>query len=273
MKLVISVLFFLVNSLSFSCEINRTTDIISLSGPITHLLRELNLLKKPVVGISEFNGISEKEFSGTIFKGGMFLSPQALKSLNRPLLFFDESLEQRKTIKKLGLDGIELITKNQDPFQAYELSKQKLLPYLKNCQEQLIVLQKKVETIKSNIAKSEKYPGRYFFYLGAIKKDGRRPNLIMIDNFVLSLLNNQLIKTYPSPLNYVPWSEKIIHQYEQNQMEKVFSIGLVTSAKEKTGLELTKVSDHEFNFSHPALLVPGLAQVNFLEELVRKLPH
>lgn len=269
MKQVISTCLLLISFKCFSCELNYPSDIISLSGPITHLLLELKLLKVPVVAISEFHGIDQKQFSGIIFKGGLFLSPQVLKNLKQPLIFFDESLEQRKTINKLELKGVELITKNLDPFEVFELSKLKLIPYLKNCDSELAKIQIKIVEIKKVIERSKKRDGYYFFYLGEIKKEGRRPNLIMIDNFVLTFVKNKLIKTYPSQLNYVPWSEKIIHEYEK---KKTYSIGLVTSSIGKNQLELKKVSENEFNYYHPALLVPGLAQINFLQELLEKLP-
>lgn len=271
MKQVISAWVFLFSLNAFSCEINQTRDVISLSGPITHLLFELKLLKTPVMAISEFHGINPKDFSGKILKGGMFLSPQVLKTLKNPLIFFDESLEQRKTIKRLDIQGIELKTKNLDPFEVYHLSKDKLSPYLKNCETELSLLQKKVDGVKLEVEKSKKLNGYYFFYLGEIKKDERKPNLIMIDNFVLTFLKNKLLETYPSQLNYVPWSEKVVHDY---QKKKTFFIGLVTSSQsEKRSLELKQVSEREFNFYHPALLVPGLAQINFLKELVSKLPQ
>lgn len=270
MKLVISLIFFWT-AWANACEIKSKSDIISLSGPISHLLKELNLLKKPVLAISEFHGISSDEFSGEILKGGMFLSPQVLKRLNSPIIFFDESLEQRKTVQKLALQGIELATKNLDPFSVYELSKKKMLPFLSNCEKELENLDQKVSSIEDKISKTTKREGYYFFYLGEIYPDKKKPNLIMIDNFVLLLQNLKIIKTYPSTLNYVPWSSKVIEEFNQ---KKTFSIGTVTSkASKNPQLILKKVSDKEFNFYHPSLLVPGMAQINFLAELVEKLPY
>lgn len=270
MKQVISVFLYLFAFESSACEINSTSQIISLSGPITHLLYELKLLKAPVIGISEFHGIAPEEFLGKIFKGGLFLSPQVLRNLKQPVIFFDESLEQRKAMTKLELKGIELITKNQDPFEVYDLSKKKLVPFLKQCEVQLAQIDLKVLKVKELLQKSRKRDGFYFFYLGEIQKNKRKPNLIMIDSFILSLQKLSIIKTYPSQLNYIPWAEKVVNEY---QSKKTFSIGLVTARPMKhPRLEVKAISENEFNLYHPALLVPGIAQINFLQDLLEKLP-
>ncbi|MFZ4714062.1 MAG: hypothetical protein ACOYL6_10135 [Bacteriovoracaceae bacterium] len=263
----ISLTFFLFLSLltikdSFAlCSLKDDHPILSLSGPITHILKELNLLKK-VKAISLFHGISKNDFTGDRLGGGIFLSTDYIKKFSKPVLFFDESLEMRKNFKDLNLMAHEVKTRNMDPFEAYEHSLKILLPYLKHCENEITSINKWVNEIKIRFEKKSALKKTYLFYLGGIPKVGRKPNLIMVDNFVLYFKKRKLMATYPTELNYASWSEKVLAELKKGPY---LEVGLINGGSEQ--LEFQSISDGEKNIIQQSLLIPGLAQIKVIEPL------
>ncbi len=265
-KLLIT--FFLSFS-TFACEFNTPQPVLSLSGPISHLLKRLDLLGHPQVkAISIFHGIGASDFKGDRLGGGVFLSGDYLKKFSSPLVFIDESMELRKNLEHQKLLPIEIKTRNLDPFQAYKISLEKLAPYLKGCEKKITNMELYVADQMKRSRSFTKLKGTFIFYLGELRGVGRPPNLIMVDNFVLWFKNKILLETYPTKLNYAPWSEKVMKILLKG---KVIEIGLINKETKDNLLVVQTLSKTKINLIHPSLLIPGIAQIDLLQPLWEKL--
>ena len=256
MKTVISLLL-LFSMNSFSCELSEK--IVSLSGPITLLLEELDLLKdKNLLAISKFHPV-EKKFNGQILAGGIFLSKKSLNAFKNVKMFFDKSREFKSLLKKSGVKKyIEIDTRDQDPFEAFNLSLVKIMNSLKGCHKTFEALEAKVSIIKSKLKLNPNFE-RSIFYLGHIKN--KYPEIVIAnDGFVLGLKAFEKFKTYPSDLSYVTWSKKIM-----NKLKDFNRYGV--SEGKCNDINVLKVSDSNFNLSMRGVLTPGIRQVYFLERL------
>ncbi len=248
--------------------------IVSLSGPITQLLKEMDLLNDPMLkAISIYNMIEKKHFNGHFIGGGLLLSPKFLQKLGAGVLFFDESREMKRTLGKIKkIKIVELRSVGDDPFVVYEQSKRILIPYLKGCSLVLKKLDSRISKMKETLSamrRSKRTNKKIFFYLGKIQNGHRRPNILMNrDGFVLSLINLGIIQSYPSKLKYLPWSEKIVNKFKEKN--DLVEIGLVANIKYKK-LVMSKETPNLFNVYHPTMLIPGIAQIFFLMEFLPEL--
>ncbi|MBC77860.1 MAG: hypothetical protein CME64_17775 [Halobacteriovoraceae bacterium] len=246
---------------AFACKLRPSNKYISFSAPITYLLEGLSLLEDPSLdAISSFHPVENKDIKQ--LHGGIFLSKKKLKEMNDSIIFFDESRELKRTLKQSNVKKtIEVVTRNQNPFEAYEKSLGLLSPYLQGCKKRVSKLNNRVGKVKSRIKQSSLPKKTYLFFLGKIGKTGKAPRLIMANDGVVKFLKESLsMKTYPSELAYVPPSSRILNKLEN----KVF-IGLYES-KEK--LELQKLMPGKYNIGFPNALKPGITQVYFLEALM-----
>ena len=249
---------------SYSCEINSKKNIYSLSSPITLLLEELELLdSKSISAISIFHPVLN--YSGKKLAGGVFLTEKAFKDKTDSIIFFDESKDLKRNLSKLENSiVIEVISRDLGSFEAYELSKKMIKPYLKNCKTKLALVDKRVNLIKRSLNKIDLKP--IVFYLSHFSKSLKRPNLVIVnDGFVKSLITLTKIKTYPSSLGYVNWSGRIM----KNLKDSHIHVGVEDNKNEK--LEFKKLSNNIFNTSYRGALSPGIRQIFFLEKLIPKL--
>jgi hypothetical protein len=265
MKLVISFLLILVSFHTQACSFRDKKTIFSLSGPVTYLLKELNLLKD-VQGISLFHGLEKKDFSGDFIGGGIFVSPKYLKKFKSVLVFYDESSELKKNLLNQGVETIEVKTRNMDPFEALNISLNALEPKIIGCDKEIVKIKKESEEIQNFFKKQRPLKQTYVFYLGEITANGRKPNLIMVDNFVLYFKKLNLIKTYPTMLNYAPWAQKVMTELKKSS---VIEVG--TENTKELELILSPIASRQYNLSHKALLIPGLSQVKILKSIWEKL--
>ena len=110
-------IFLFLQNQSIACKLAKP--LVSLSGPVTMVLEELNLLEDPnLAAISVFHPINKKT-SAKILAGGVFLSKRTMESFQDKFVFFDKSMELKKNYKmakiknfaeinSLGLDSFEL---------------------------------------------------------------------------------------------------------------------------------------------------------------------
>lgn len=253
-----------VLGLALSCDAKACslkTDIVSLSGPITMLMEELNLLEdKKLAAISHFHPI-QKKTNARALKGGLFLSLRELKKYNHHLFFVDKSVEFERMLERSKISNVvTLNTRGIGSIEATELSLNKLAPFLSGCD-------KRVNTLRARLAEliatlKEQKPKKMIFYLGS--KKNKKPEYIMArDGFVLDLMTYSKLQSFESSLHYVLWSQKELKKYS-NYIE----IGIVHNAKE-TKLKISMYSPRNCDVSYPGVLIPGISQVNFLKAFVR----
>jgi hypothetical protein len=257
-------LLFAVSFKSFSCEINPKNNIYSLSSPVTFLLEELGLLdSKKILAISVFHPVLN--YSGKKLAGGVFLTEKSFKDSIDSIIFFDESKDLKRNLSKLKESTkLEVISRDLGAFEAYELSKKKLIPYLRNCSSMITLLDKRVLKIKETLIDLKLKP--IVFYLGHFSKSLKKPNLIIVnDGFVKTLISLSKLKTYPSNLGYVNWSSKIMNKLEDSYIH----VGVDDSKNNE--MSFSKLSANTINTSFRGALSPGIRQILFLEKLMPKL--
>lgn len=255
------IVFFLC-ALSYSfgingCELSR--EVVSLSGPITMLFEELDLLKdKKLIAISKFHPVLSPG-DVTVVAGGTFLAKKMLRQFTNRVIYFDKSQELSLIFKKSKIKrSIEIDTRGLDPFETVDNNLRAIGPVIKNCS-------KKIKLLKANIQKIQKelqlpvILHHAIFYLGSIAD--KAPNLIIgRDGFVLSLLKVSHFKTYPTELAYVPWSQKVLlglYDYTHVGIKNVYSNEFIVK----------KVKNKFYNISFRGVLIPGIRQVYFLKSL------
>lgn len=279
MKILILILFLGVivssdggQSSAWACEFKAKRPVLSLSGPVTHLFYRLGLFQDSSLKmISVFHGFNKEEFPGEIVGGGLFLSPKFLRSYKDPIVFYDENREQSLMLGKIIKKDLLSIPTLGDPFQVYEASKKSVFSYLQNCEDQWKKLDLEVSKIRLELLQSLAFPGPVLFFLGIIEKDRRAPNLLMVrDGLVLFWLKEKKLKTYPSPLRYVTWADKILQKLEKDK--SLIKVGLINVREKSQQLiyELRfKFEDFHYlktiNVYGPSLLIPGLPQIYFMK--------
>ena len=92
--------FFMISPLKAKCTFRQDLKkVISLSGPMTVLLKEVGLLDHPALGgISVFNPVSKEQFKKKIYPGGIFLANSTLKEFKDSVVFFDESQQVKNVL-------------------------------------------------------------------------------------------------------------------------------------------------------------------------------
>jgi hypothetical protein len=265
MKLVISFLTLFFCFKSVACSFRQEKTVFSLSGPITYILKDLNLLKN-VQGISLFHGLEKKDFEGDLIGGGIFVSPKYLKKFKNVLVFYDESVELKKNLLNQNVEIIEMKTRNMDPFEALDASLKVLSSQVVNCDKEILKIKKESLLIQNFFQKRTPLKNNFVFYLGELLTNRRKPNLIMVDHFVLYFKKMNLIKTYPTTLNYAPWAVKVINELKNKSL---IEVGMANTNAEE--LNLSAISPREINFSQKSLLIPGLSQVRLMKTIWEKL--
>lgn len=249
MKLVISFLFFVCSSLA--CELNSQNDYVTLSAPMSTLMKKLRVLSR-VRLISTFHPYEEKIKK---VSGGIFLRGDKINLKENTILFFDESKELERNLKKTIAQKVIVKTRGLSSIQSTRYLINKLSPYLKNCKKRIDLLQLEIEKMKERIS-SFKFKDTFLFYLGGISKDLKNNSMLIThDGFLLDLKENKSFKTYPSTTAYTNWSAKILKELKNKKY-----YGLKKSSKKK----IHKLKSKYFNINYPGILIPGYSQVEFL---------
>ena len=260
MKLASSFIIFLYCISAFSCELKKGNFAL-ISGGITKLIQELALENSKHIKLySNFFPIKNK--NATLVTGGIFISPKVIDEAQVDTVFFDSGEELRKSLRRSKAKKvIAYKTNGLDPFEAYDLSKEILVPFLKNCEDKISKLDQRINQIKKQSLKNSKM----IFFVGEISEYKKLPELVMSnDGFVKYLRTNKKLESYPSELSYATWSQKILTNLKD---KKYLKIGLVNSEDET--FKIKKIDDEYINIHSKLALIPGLSQVFFLERLMQ----
>jgi hypothetical protein len=267
MQIFLSFLFFSVISVhacNFKPEVKR---IISLSGPVTVILEELSLLQhEKVHGISIFNPVSTKNLKAKIYPGGVFLSQATLSDFSSSVVFYDESRELRKALlKRRDINSQELTTRGLTPNEVINRVFYQLNPFISGCEQSIKMVREKALILQQELFKFIKGRPYVIFYLGEFRL-GRPPELVMVNDGVPRLLlQNQLIKSYPSSLGYVNWSSKLMQEIPSSAIH----VGIKDTGM--NGAEKVDFSNSRFTLYYPGALVPGLTQLKAFHLWAKKL--
>lgn len=241
------------------CRFNsKAKGIVSLSGIATVIIKELGLLADPQLkGISVFNPVAENEFKGVIFPGGIFLSQQLLNDLSGRTVFYDESRDLKKILKtREQVNPIEIKTRNFTPVEVTEKALAVIGPYLEKCDDQIQKLKEELIQLQNELKIKLPQKTHVVFFLGEIKKK-KLPELVIVQDGVMKwLIENNYIRTYPSELSYVNWSQKILSTLPENSMY----VGLKDSARQMQK-SVVKIDNKKMNVIFPGALVPGITQL------------
>lgn len=239
--------------------------MISLSGPATVLFKELGLLSE-LKGISVFNPISKKEFTGPVYPGGIFLSQSTLSDFKNKTVFFDESRELAKILRSQNIRAVEVRTRNLSPTESVHRTLKEIIPLIQNCEAEVAAIEKKRVALENKIMNSISLKKEMFFFLGEIKQE-RLPEMILANDGVVKWLREKnKISTYPTDLAYVNWSAKILMG---STTGKTLMVGLNDPGRETT--KEVKKSGNKINLFYPGSLVPGLTQLEAFAYLFEKL--
>ena len=258
-------LSFSFNLASGACGFKVGAKIVSLSGPITMLIEELGLIKDPgLFAISTLHPIKETLKIKKI-AGGLFLSSKTLKSFKDKIVFIDQSRELEQNIRKHKVKKLHVVSTRLDSsIKVVEDNVRLLKKYLSQCDLKIKKLGQYLKSVRKKLDSLQESNRTYLFYLGAISKS-KMPPLIMVNDGVVKDLIDNKVKTYPSELAYVSWSEKVINGFSG----PVIHFGLVDSKLDK--IEKNLITGNEFNLKFRGLLIPGIRQVRFLDQLIEHL--
>lgn len=260
---------------TIGCELKGSKDFISLSGPMTYTLKMLGLLKdKKLKGVSVFNPIDQQSFPGKVYGGGLFLAQKSLSDFENKIVFYDSSRELKRYLKQASnISAIEIKSRGKGSLVVAKENIKKLTPYLKECSEQLAQLRAKVQELeetlkklkklkKSNKLSTKKNNVTYLFYLGAIRET-KRPNLLVVnDGPVKTLVDYKVLKSYPSELEYVSWSQKFMQS-----LKAPVHIGLSEGPSAQPVMQ--EIAANLYNISYKGILTPGLSQLLLIEYLIQ----
>lgn len=267
MKLAFSFCFFFFVNSSFGCEFKKNVNLINLSGPMTVLLKEFNLLGSPQLkGLSSVFNLDLNGFKGEIFSGGIFLSKSSWKKIKNPFVVFDQSYELEKDLNQSHVPNIKVVTRDLDPFLAHQEVAKVFLKITDQCEDKIKKLDSEIDNISKRLINTSKNLGLHIFFLGRIGKDKKFPELVINDNIVLYLKKLNWIETYKSQLAYIPWSSKILSSLKKDTK----FIGLSDKSQE-TKLYAQIIEKNYLNLFHPQMHIPGLSQIRLLEPILSEL--
>ncbi len=259
MKIFVSFVFlcFCQSSWSVCSFKSPLKKVISLSGPMTILLREIGLLNDPALqGISVFNPIADKDFKKTRYPGGVFLSRTTLNEFHHSVVFYDEGRELNKILSSAkDIQSFEIKTRHKLPMEVVDSLVEILKPFITGCNDELGAFKTNALNMQKEIL--EKLPDSFkvIFYLGRFVND-RPPELVIVnDGVVKKLVSEKKIVTYPSDLSYVNWSSKIMSGLGQDFIH----LGIEDSGRKH--IKEIRRSSKQMTLVYPGALVPGYSQL------------
>ncbi len=260
---VFSLLIILISLNAYPCSLKKPT--YSLSGPMTMLIEDLGLLNdKNLKGISVFHPV--KKYSGKRLGGGIFLSSKAFKKNPNAVVFYDTSKELKKNLEKIqSIKAIEINTRGSHTLEGQMPIISILGDYLENCIEKKLAWIERVDNLQEKIHAKKLKNKKLLFFIEEIKSSKKLPSTLMAqDSFVKYLNHGGKIQTYDSPLAYVAWSSKLL----KNKYKDYLRVGLVNSDSDE--LIIKKIDNLNYNFYFRGVLIPGIRQLYFLEQLMEK---
>lgn len=259
MKLLLSLVLFFFQGISFSCEI-KEKKLLFLSSPISLLAEELGILKSPkILGVSSYHPL--KEYDGPKVLGGIYLSSKNRNQFKGSVIFYDESFELEKSLKKFEVEKlIALKSKGRDPFIVLTESLDLLLPYLEGCDEKIKKIKEFSNLVNDKLKSLNER--KLLFFLGALEQNLFPPLLINNDLFVKALKDQGKLKTYGGEIAYIHFSEK-----ELRKFHRYLFVGLSESQSDVILVE--RLGKGKINLSYRGIFSPGIRQITFLHELMK----
>lgn len=263
MKLFLSLIFCLSFSAWGDCHLKHP--LYSLAGPSTTILKSIGLLgDKNLKGISSFNPISQKDYSGPRIGGGIFLSRREEKVFNGVEVIYDHSRELDRYFKGREYSSVGIDSIGMTPHLVVEKVLSILTPRLEGCETEVENLLKKNADLKFIKFKRKM---KIIFFLGAISKEKRLPELVIgNDGFVTAFKQTGQIETYPSELNYIRWSQKILKSLSSD-----FLYVGISEPKDQKEISFKKLDKNHFNIIFPGALTPGQTQLELMSYIVKNL--
>lgn len=263
-------LFLLILPVADACTIKpQIQKLFSLSGPVTVILRELNLLNHDKVkGISIFHPVSKKNLKPKIYPGGVFLSQSTLNEFASSVVFFDESRELRHIlIKREDINSHEIKTRGLSPMDVVDLVLNQLSPFIVGCEDGYRKVRMKARGIQEELLSLFKDKPYVVFYLGEFRHK-RSPELIIVNDGVPKLLiDRYLIQSYPSTLAYVNWSSKLMKGIPAHAIH----VGIKDTGMDGKADVVTSAGKMTLYYS--GALVPGLSQLEAFLFWAKKRQH
>ncbi len=257
MNIFVSLLLF-ISFETLACSFTqKAMKVISLSGPVTVLLRETGLLRDPhLKGISIFNPVNEKEYSGKVYPGGLFIAQSIVPEFRDSVLFYDEGKQLEMLLKREStIKGIAINTRSLHPLQVSDLIIKKITPFVADCSGEFKKFTQKGKELQNALIKEIGQGQKVIFYLGEISQT-RYPQLVIANDGVVKLLRDKkLIETYPSDLAYVNWSAKIRSELAKQTLH----VGLVDPGM-KFEQKFSR-SSLGMTLTYPGALTPGHSQL------------
>ncbi len=241
--------------------------VVSLSGPITVLLKETGLLRATAVkGISIFSPIQKRDFRGTIYPGGLFLARSTLAEFAGGVVFYDSGRELRKILMtQPGIRTIEVNSRDLLPLEVVDRSIDLLRGLTHGCEDGFKAFRDRARGLQDELLRSIPKGFKVVFFLGRFTGD-RAPELVMANDGAVKLLRREKgIATYPSELAYVNWSARILASLPA----KTLFVGLVDPSMD--GEQRLVKSGERWTVTFPGILVPGSTQLAGLVYWVRGL--
>ncbi len=254
---------------SFSkCKLNR--DIVSLSGPLSFYLLELGLIDDPKLrAVSLYHDFLHKKFKGRWIGGGIYLSPKEFKKISGEYeIFLDESLEMKKRIDKLkkkvpAVRSAQWIkTRGKSALAIVDELNFLIKENTDGCDEKIAIIKKKISETLTRLMNFKFLPMTHLFYLGVVKDFKNKKIMVANDLFLVNLKKNISFKSYPTSLEYLSPSSKIL----KSMQGKSIVFGLNSNKKKK--FEFINSKKNIYNMFSFGLLSPGLSQIYFISEFL-----
>lgn len=267
MRIFLSLSIFLFSSLVFAeCRFkNHVSKVFSFSGVTSVALKEMGLLKNPVVkGISLFNPVALEDFSGKRWPGGIYLSPKSFAEIGGGIVFYDESKDLEKILSPMSsIQGVEIKTRGLEPVRVTEDVLGSLDAFIEGCDVEKKNFLKKTKNLSARILALIKKQKSVVYYLGEFR-NGHPPEMILVNDGIAKwLLREKKIITYPSPLSYVSWSTKIMSKMPADTQH------IAINDSEAAMTKSVKRENEHVTLTYPGALVPGYSQLEawlYLEE-------
>lgn len=261
---VFSFIFCLSALPSWACRLKQ--DIVSISAPVTGVLKELELLNDPhLKAISLFHPLKESEFKGARLGGGLFLSQKGMAPYKETIFFYDQSAEITKRVKLLPFKRrVQVLTRGFDPFVISSMALTVLSDVLIGCEAKVSRFQTWMKNEREFQISHKAFSGEIYFFLGEIRA-GKLPQLLMVKDGPISFwIRHGKVKTFDSPLSYVSWGEK----WKKSLSGTERLVGLVQS-KANEDFRIEKITDKQMNVYDPYVLSPGPWQIHFMRHFAK----
>ncbi|MFW5887924.1 MAG: hypothetical protein ACOCUH_03925 [Bacteriovoracia bacterium] len=253
------------------CHLNPKFSYVSLSAPMTALLQEFKLFNDPSLkAISSFNNLLSTSFKGEVLGGGIFISQKVMTKYKKAIWLYDDSHQLSRLLKKGEINKtVSIKSRGKDSLQVYKISMAKLSPYLINCEAAATKLNQWVSGVISKLKKIPSSSKVWLFYLNALPRNGKKPGILMVnDGWPKLLARFNKIKTYPSSLAYVSWSQRIVNELTSKSV--VMHVGLANfNASKGETFKWQNLQESQVNIYSSLQMLPGLFQIKFIDNMLR----